>query len=93
MAQSRDRQNQLLFREVNRRIREVSDSFGPDGSVQFLCECGREDCLATVELTQADLDGLFSEDGHVLVAPGRRSSIDPERLVADQNTFLVVAAG
>jgi hypothetical protein len=93
MAQSRDRKNQLLFREVNRRIREVSDSFGPDGSVQFLCECGGEDCLTTVELTEADLDGLLSEDGHVLVAPEHRSSIDRGRLVADQNTFLVVAVG
>jgi hypothetical protein len=91
MVQSRGRQNQLLHREVNRRIREISDSFGREGSVQFLCECGREDCRATVELTEADLDGLLGDDHRVVVAAQHRSSVDGARLVVDEQTFLVFA--
>jgi hypothetical protein len=65
-----DRQNQLLFREVNKRIREVTEGWGSEGPVQFHCECGREDCTATLELTPAQFDDLASGDDRFLVARG-----------------------
>jgi hypothetical protein len=51
-----------LFREVNKRIREVSDGWGPDRGVEFLCECGREDCIVTFALTEAQFDGLLGNE-------------------------------
>jgi hypothetical protein len=39
--------NQLLLREVNERIAEVAH---PNGSSEFLCECGGNECTETLEL-------------------------------------------
>jgi hypothetical protein len=42
---------QSLLREVNARIREISDRFGiEDGLCCFLCECGGEGCRGRVEV-------------------------------------------
>jgi hypothetical protein len=79
-----DRRNQRLYREVDRRIREVHDSFGADGRVQLVCEYGREDCTATFEMTKAPFDGLLTDDGRILVAAEHRSSING-RLVAEHD--------
>jgi hypothetical protein len=41
----------MLLREVNGRIREISDRFGtPEGTYRLICECGREDCEERVEV-------------------------------------------
>ena len=63
-----DTRDQLLFREVNKRIREVSAGGELDWRVEFLCECGRADCIATFKLTPAQFDGLLSDDGRFLIA-------------------------
>jgi hypothetical protein len=49
----------VLIREVNARIREVSDRFGtPEGSYRLLCECGRGDCEERFEVPVAEYDDL-----------------------------------
>jgi hypothetical protein len=83
-----DRRNQLLFREVNRRIREVSD--GLDGRVEFLCECGRADCTATVEATPAQFDHLLSDDGRFLIA--RDCPLNGHPAAAECGDYLVLKA-
>jgi hypothetical protein len=90
---SGNRRNQLLFREVNKRIREVSDGWGPDGRVEFVCECGREDCVATLAVTEAQLDGLLGNGDQVLLASEHRSEANDQRILAAYDGFLVVAAG
>jgi hypothetical protein len=51
MAGSR---NQRLLRDVNARIREISDRFGtPQEYYRFLCECGDGDCDERVEVEVA----------------------------------------
>jgi hypothetical protein len=87
-----NRRNHFLYREVNKRIREVSQSFAADGPVQFLCECGREDCTATFELTQAQLDGLLSDASRMLLAADHEPSRNGARVLAEYDKFLVVAA-
>ena len=90
--ENRDRRNQLLFREVNKRIREVSDGWGPDGGVELLCECGREDCVATFALTEAQLDGLLGSADRFVLAREHRSEANGQRTLAEYDGFLVVAA-
>ena len=92
--QSRDgiERQKLLFREVNKRIREVSDSFGSDGNVEFLCECGRDGCTATFVLTHAQFDGLLTEPTHFLLASEHRESANGAHVIAEYDEFLVVAA-
>jgi hypothetical protein len=84
-----ERRNQLLYREVNRRIGEMHDSFGEDGRVQLVCECGREDCTATFEMTEAQYDGLLTDENRILVAAEHRSSINGRQL-AEYDGFHVL---
>jgi hypothetical protein len=54
-----------LLREVNDRIREV----GRDGDVsmlEFVCECGGGSCIAMVELTTGEYDGIRKTTNPVL---------------------------
>jgi hypothetical protein len=87
-----DRRNQLLFREVNKRIREVSDGWGPNGGVEFVCECGREDCTATFALNEAQFDGLLGNGDRFVLASEHRSEPNGQRILAEYDGFLVVAA-
>jgi hypothetical protein len=89
---SGNRRIHLLYREVNKRIREVSESFAEDGPVQFLCECGREDCTATFELTQAQFDGLLSDASGMLLATDHEPSRNGARVLAKYDKFLIAAA-
>jgi hypothetical protein len=86
------RHSQVLYREVNQRIREVSESFEADENVEFLCECGHEDCMTTLELTRAQFDGLLRDPGHVLLAAEHGASADGARILAEYESFIVVAA-
>jgi hypothetical protein len=63
-----DRRNQLLFREVNKRILEVTEGWGSEGGVEFLCECGRDDCTITLELAPAQFERLLGDEGRFLIA-------------------------
>ena len=57
----------VLLREVNTRIREVSDRFGtPEGAYRLLCECGREDCEERLEVPVAEYDDLRRTSGFLL---------------------------
>jgi hypothetical protein len=60
----------MLLREVNGRIREISDRFGtPEGTYRLICECGREDCEERVEVPVSAYEEARRSDGF-LVAPG-----------------------
>ena len=42
---ARQAQNEALFREVNERIAQLgknAEAWSPDGTVEFMCECGEE---------------------------------------------------
>jgi hypothetical protein len=53
----------VLLREVNTRIREVSDRFGtPEGSYRLMCECGHEDCGERFEVPVAAYEDLRLRD-------------------------------
>ena len=52
--------NQFLFREVNERIREVTEGFSIVRSADFVCECSRADCRETVELDLDEYQGIRS---------------------------------
>jgi hypothetical protein len=63
--------NEALFRDVNERIREISDSFGqPDETYDFLCECSDPECRERVVLTRAEYEDVRSEPTRFVVAKG-----------------------
>ena len=63
--------NEALFRDVNERIREISDSFGQrDETYDFLCECSDPECRERVVLTRAEYEHVRSESTRFVVAKG-----------------------
>ncbi len=86
------RQNQRLYHEVNKRIREITGPADADGLVEFLCECGGVGCTATIELTETQSDPLFLADESVLVATEHRDVTDGRRVIAENGHFVLAAA-
>jgi hypothetical protein len=63
--------NEALFREVNERIREISDTFGrEDATYDFLCECSDPSCTKKVVLTRAEYERVRADSTRFVVAKG-----------------------
>jgi len=86
---ARHTRNEVLFREVNERIEEVSRTLGPDGETEFLCECGRDDCVEPVPLTVAEYENVRSEPNRFVIVPGHQDR-RIEALVSSNDRFSVV---
>jgi hypothetical protein len=82
-----------LYREVNKRIREVSGSLGTDGALEFLCECGGDDCTATLTLTRVQFDALLTQDECVVLATDHAHALAGRRVLAENGRFVLVASG
>ena len=80
--------NQLIFREVNERLREVADP--SIALAQYACECSHAECSATIELDLADYDAIRSIPNAFVIAPGHEQ-LEHERVVEDANDrFMLV---
>jgi hypothetical protein len=69
--------NEALFRQVNERVRDVSEAFvsvGPS-PVDFVCECGNEQCTEPIALTVAEYERVRSAPARFVVVP---SHVTPE---------------
>jgi hypothetical protein len=63
--------NEALFRDVNERIREISDTFGQrDATYDFLCECSDPECAERVVLTAAQYEHVRADSTRFVVAKG-----------------------
>jgi hypothetical protein len=83
--------NEVLFREVNERIRDVPllDS-SPEETTGFLCECGDATCTETVLLTLAEYEEVRAHSTHFAVLPGHVVP-DVEDIVSEGERFFVVS--
>jgi hypothetical protein len=67
--------NEALFRDVNERIREISDTFGQkDSTYDFLCECSDPTCAERVVLTAAEYEFVRADSTRFVVAKGHAMS-------------------
>jgi hypothetical protein len=80
--------NEVLFREVNERVREVSVDI-TSGPIDFLCECGNGDCTDTIPLTRTEYERIRSDPELFVVKPGHGTA-DLEHVVAEDERFQVV---
>jgi hypothetical protein len=91
--QERYVRNEALFREVNERIAEVNEDFDVAGQTDFLCECGREDCLETVQLTRADYERVRANGQRFVLKPGHENGSLEEVIERHPEFLVVVKAG
>jgi hypothetical protein len=63
--------NEAIFRDVNERIRQISDTFGQkDQTYDFLCECSDPMCAERVVMTSAEYEYVRSDPTRFVVAKG-----------------------
>lgn len=80
--------NEMLFREVNERIEDVSEVRRSD-LIEFLCECGEETCLEQVELTREEYEEVRSVSDHFAMKPGHEHP-DFERVIDRRDRYVVI---
>jgi hypothetical protein len=90
---ARQARNEALFREVNERIAQLgknAQAWSPDGTVQFLCECGDDGgCGQRVRVPIAVYDRVRSQDDRFVVRPGHETP-EIERAVEWSNDYVIV---
>jgi hypothetical protein len=63
--------NQSFFREVNERMRGLSESVEQvSGGADFLCECAEENCTDPIQITLDDYEEMRRVPTHFAVAAG-----------------------
>lgn len=85
--------NEALFREVNERIRGVSEAWAKGDQtsrIEFVCECSRESCFETVGLTVAEYEEVRSESRHFLIVTGHVWSPEVEREVYRNGGYSII---
>jgi hypothetical protein len=90
---ARQAHNESLFREVNERIAKLgrnAQTWSPDGTVEFLCECGEEGgCGERVRVPVDVYERVRSQDDRFVVRPGHETP-EIERAVEWTDDFVVV---
>ena len=85
--------NEAVFREVNERIKELSQrlrSDGPTDLVSFVCECSAVDCHETVELTLTEYERVRIHPAHFLAALDHLWAPEFEREVHRTEHYIVL---
>jgi hypothetical protein len=68
--QRRLAENELIFREVNERVRAIAAAHGADDHVyEFYCECSNADCTFQVRASLADYEAVREDPARFLIAP------------------------
>jgi hypothetical protein len=63
--------NEVLYREVNERVRDLNEEFGlTDEAVEFVCECGQADCMERIRMTVREYEHVRSDPATFAVRPG-----------------------
>jgi hypothetical protein len=80
---------QSLFREVNERIEELTQSFALEDAIPVLCECGLTTCNERIELSRSEYDRLRGVPTHFVVLPGHDLP-GVERVIEQNERFAIV---
>jgi hypothetical protein len=82
--------NEALFRQVNERLKDVSELLGTaDSGPEFVCECSDEGCTRRIRLSLAEYEWLRANPRRFVVLP-RHEQGEVERVVEDRGRYLIV---
>lgn len=84
--------NEVVFRAINERIRELAGRFGQaaDESLAFVCECSDETCVERIDLTTQQYDDVRGIPARFVVRPGHEATPLVERVVYRSEAFVIV---
>jgi hypothetical protein len=84
--------NEVMFRAINDRIRELADRIEQleTETLGFLCECADETCVERIELTTAQYDDIRAILARFVVLPGHEATPLVERVVYRSDGFVIV---
>jgi hypothetical protein len=83
-------ENEVIFREVNERVRETHETFDVNaGEAEFVCECGTTSCVERVRMTLAEYEQARAEPTQFVIVPGHEAS-DIEIVLRREPGFWVV---
>jgi hypothetical protein len=83
--------NEALFRQVNERVRDVSQAFATldPSAVEFVCECGLQDCTEPISLRLHEYEAVRAVPTHFFVLPDHVIP-EVEHVVADRGAYVIV---
>lgn len=90
MDVERNARAQVIYREVNDRIREMDESFRSLDQTVVMCECGRG-CAERLEVPVDEYDQARREPTHFLVATPH-VAVEVDRVIEDHGSWLLVEA-
>lgn len=90
-ARDRAARNEALFRQVNERVKDVSDAFASvdPSPIDFVCECGLQTCADPISLSSAEYEQVRSVPTHFFVLPTHVLQ-DVEVVVREGRGYVVV---
>jgi len=95
MRQERVIRNEALFRELNERVREIEETLTARGVVdpvefsEYFCECGLEDCIEKIRLTDDEYERVRANPLHFAIRPGHQVA-EVENVISRTERFAVV---
>ena len=85
----RNTRNQVVFRQVNEHIAELSGDWGQTGVSLFVCECSDQECSEALELTPAEYEQVRADGARFVVCAGHELPV-LERVLKGNDRVLVV---
>ncbi len=84
--------NEVMFRAINERIRELAGRFQQldDEQISFVCECADETCVERVPLTPEQYDEMRALPARFAVVPGHEATPLVERVLFRNDEFVIV---
>lgn len=79
-----------LLRAVNNWIRIQEDSINGEGPVEFLCECGADECSLTLQLAPEEYDEVAARPTRLLLAAEHRGPQDGHHVVSERDSYVVL---
>jgi hypothetical protein len=84
--------NEVMFRAINERIRELAMRFEhlAEEELAFICECADETCVERVSLKTSQYDDVRAIPARFVVAPGHEATPLVERVIFRSADFVIV---
>lgn len=82
--------NEVLFREINERLKEMNDTFNvATEEPSFVCECGNVECTERIAMSLSEYERLRADPTTFAVVDGHQAE-DVEDVVEKAAEYLVV---